>query len=82
LAVVFEWDSRKEWANRRKHGVSFAEARSVFDNGLARIFNEDNHSNIEAREIIMTFLDWNAPAGELHGAAAGSGSNHQRARSY
>jgi uncharacterized DUF497 family protein len=33
----FEWDSRKEMANRRKHGVSFAEARTVFDEEVREI---------------------------------------------
>ena len=28
--LKFEWDRRKETANRTKHGVSFAEARTVF----------------------------------------------------
>jgi uncharacterized DUF497 family protein len=53
LAVVFEWDLRKEIANRRKHGVSFAEARTVFDDSLAMIFYDHGHSGTEAREIIV-----------------------------
>jgi uncharacterized DUF497 family protein len=53
LAVVFEWDSRKEKTNRRKHGVSFAEASSVFDDSLAKIFYDYGHSGIEVREIIV-----------------------------
>ena len=30
----FEWDPAKESANQRKHGVSFEEARDVFDDPL------------------------------------------------
>ena len=30
----FEWDARKNEANTRKHGVSFEEAREVFDDPL------------------------------------------------
>ena len=30
----FEWDPAKEAANQRKHGVSFEEAREVFDDPL------------------------------------------------
>ena len=30
MTVQFEWDSNKETANRRKHGVSFEEAKTVF----------------------------------------------------
>jgi uncharacterized DUF497 family protein len=28
---LFEWDEEKERANRRKHGIRFAQAASVFD---------------------------------------------------
>jgi hypothetical protein len=28
--LKFEWDRRKETANRKKHGVSFSEARTAF----------------------------------------------------
>jgi uncharacterized DUF497 family protein len=33
--IAFEWDRRKESANRRKHGVGFAEASTVFDDPLS-----------------------------------------------
>jgi uncharacterized DUF497 family protein len=33
--------------------VSFAEASSVFDDSLAKIFHDNDHSGIEAREIII-----------------------------
>jgi uncharacterized DUF497 family protein len=38
MPLVFEWDVRKGKANRRKHGVSFDEASTVFDDPLARTF--------------------------------------------
>ena len=53
MAIVFEWDPRKESLNLRKHGISFAEASTVLDDGLARIFKDTDHSEIEAREIII-----------------------------
>jgi len=53
LAVVFEWNSQKERANEWKHGVSFAEARTVFDDKLARIFDDTYHSEEEPRELIV-----------------------------
>ena len=34
LVVRFEWDDTKNEANIRKHGVSFEEAREVFDDPL------------------------------------------------
>jgi uncharacterized protein len=53
VAIAFEWDPRKERTNRRKHGVSFAEARTVFDDHFARIFEDIDHSKVEDREIIV-----------------------------
>jgi len=49
----FEWDSRKAAANIRKHGVSFDEASTVFDDPLAAVFDDDEHSATEARELII-----------------------------
>ncbi|MEP7235126.1 MAG: BrnT family toxin [Ignavibacteriota bacterium] len=49
----FEWDSRKEALNRAKHGVSFDEASTIFDNFEALIFDDPKHSIAERREIIV-----------------------------
>jgi len=53
MPLVFEWDPDKARANQRKHGVSFDEASSVFDDPLGRIFSDQDHSNGEQREIIV-----------------------------
>lgn len=53
MKLRFEWDSRKAAANRRKHRVGFDEASTVFDDGLARIFDDVEHSTDELREIII-----------------------------
>ena len=50
LAISFEWDSRKEKTNRAKHGVGFAEACTVFEDRLAKIFSDSEHSALETRE--------------------------------
>jgi uncharacterized DUF497 family protein len=42
--VRFEWDEGKERANRRKHGVGFIEAQTVFDDPMAAIFEDEQHS--------------------------------------
>ena len=39
--------------NQRKHGVSFDEACTVFDDTLAQIFVDEDHSDSEQREIMM-----------------------------
>ena len=31
ILVVFEWDERKNKANRTKHGISFESAKLIFD---------------------------------------------------
>jgi uncharacterized DUF497 family protein len=49
----FRWDSLKARENWRKHRVAFAEAETVFFNDLARIHADPNHSEGEAREIIV-----------------------------
>lgn len=51
--MQFEWNSLKATANLKKHGVSFEEAKTVFDNPLAVIFDDEAHSIGEQREIII-----------------------------
>jgi hypothetical protein len=53
MSFHFEWDPLKATKNLRKHGVSFDEARTVFNDPLARIFDDPEHSADEAREIII-----------------------------
>ena len=53
MAFRFEWDSRKAAANISKHGVSFDEASTVFDDRLALIFDDEAHSTDEVREFII-----------------------------
>ena len=53
MALRFQWDIHKATANIQKHGVSFDEAATVFRDGLARIFDDEDHSAEESREIII-----------------------------
>jgi len=53
MSVRLEWDWRKAAANIHKHNVSFDEACTVFDDPLACIFDDEDHSVEEAREIII-----------------------------
>lgn len=53
MTVRLEWDSRKAASNLRKHGVSFDEASTVFDDPLAAIFTDEFHSMDEVRELII-----------------------------
>ncbi|MBI2932141.1 MAG: BrnT family toxin [Planctomycetes bacterium] len=51
----FEWDPRKDRANRRKHGVSFSEARTVFFDEGALMTADPDHSDEEDRFLIIGF---------------------------
>jgi len=49
----FEWDPRKAAANRRKHGVSFTEAESVFADEHALLLDDPEHSDTEDRFLLL-----------------------------
>lgn len=51
--IRFEWDERKAAANRRKHGVSFEEARTVFLDEDALLIPDVHHSEEEDRFILL-----------------------------
>lgn len=49
----FEWDDRKATANAKKHGVSFAEAKSVFVDERAKLIDDPDHSEDEDRFVLL-----------------------------
>lgn len=51
--MTYEWDPRKARANQQKHGVSFEEAASVFQDAEALTFDDPDHSDEEPREITI-----------------------------
>lgn len=54
MSFRFEWDKNKAEANVGKHRVDFEEAATVFNDPLARIFDDEEHSSgDEVREIII-----------------------------
>jgi hypothetical protein len=53
MSYRFEWDDNKARSNIIDHGVSFDEASTVFEDSLARIFDDEQHSKEERREIII-----------------------------
>jgi uncharacterized protein len=48
-----EWDPVKAAANRRKHGVTFEEARSVFLDDDALLIADPAHSESEDRFVLL-----------------------------
>ena len=55
LYIRFEWDATKENTNKKKHGISFREASTVFEDETAIIFDDPEHSSDEERSIILGF---------------------------
>ena len=55
MSLEFEWDPKKADANGAHHGIDFGEALTVFRDPLARIFDDEEHSEDERREIIIGY---------------------------
>ena len=47
--MKFEWDPAKSAANRRKHGITFEEAKTVFYDDFVVQFFDDEHSADECQ---------------------------------
>ncbi len=51
--MEFEWDADKSASNLKKHGVTFAEAMTVFGDPLEIVILDPDHSEEEPRFISM-----------------------------
>jgi uncharacterized protein len=51
--MEFEWNSDKAKLNFEKHGVSFQEATTVFNDPLSVTFPDPDHSIGESRYVII-----------------------------
>lgn len=49
----FEWNENKNRINKKKHGVSFEEAKTVFLDENARLIQDPEHSIDEDRFVIL-----------------------------
>ena len=54
--MQFEWNKNKAVKNLSKHGVSFEEAKTVFDDPLYVDFYGPEHSESEERYRLFWFL--------------------------
>ena len=52
-SIKFEWDPRKAAANKKKHKVSFEEAKSAFYDERAKLIDDPDHSADEERFILL-----------------------------
>jgi uncharacterized protein len=53
MRITLEWDLTKAEINRRKHGVTFEEAATVFSDTLSSTIPDPLHSNSEERFVII-----------------------------
>lgn len=53
MSVAFEFDDAKARQNVRKHGVSFAEAMTVFDDPHSLFKRDEEHSDEEDRWHVL-----------------------------
>lgn len=51
--MIFEWDEIKNQTNKKKHGISFEQVKSVFEDDLAILFDDPDHSLDEERFLII-----------------------------
>lgn len=49
----FDWDARKNTANKRKHGVSFEDARTVFYDDRALLIEDPDEEKQEDRFVLL-----------------------------
>ncbi|MCM1178654.1 MAG: BrnT family toxin [Clostridium sp.] len=51
--INFEWDENKNQINKKKHGIDFDEAKTVFYDDNAILFDDPEHSMEEERFLII-----------------------------
>ena len=51
--LKFEWDENKNEINKKKHKISFEEAKTVFYDERALLIDDPEHSEAEERFIIL-----------------------------
>ena len=51
--MLFEWDPKKAALNLEKHGISFPEAMTAFEDVTAAVFDDPKHSIVEERKILV-----------------------------
>jgi hypothetical protein len=51
--IRFEWNEKKDALNKKKHGVSFMEAQTVFADEKGLLLEDPDHSHSEDRFILL-----------------------------
>ena len=53
MPLQFEWDGKKSQSNKRKHGIAFEEASTIFSDPLSITIHDPAHSIGEDRFITI-----------------------------
>ena len=53
MSITFEWDPEKASENIQKHGVSFKEAATCFEDLLSKTIHDPDHSEDEERYVLL-----------------------------
>jgi uncharacterized DUF497 family protein len=51
MDLTFEWDAEKAQGNESKHGVTFEEAKTVFNDRFSLTISDPDHSDEEDRRL-------------------------------
>ena len=65
-AVTFDWDEEKNALNKKKHGISFEEAITIFFSAPLFVFHDPDHSANEDRFIAFGFSAANRILAVVH----------------
>jgi uncharacterized DUF497 family protein len=57
MSLRFEWHDKKAIANKRKHGITFEEASTVFGDSFSITIYDPAHSTAEERFITIGTSD-------------------------
>ncbi len=53
MTLTFEWNENKSQGNSKKHGITFEEAKTVFNDTFAITIDDPDHSDEENRFLLL-----------------------------
>jgi uncharacterized DUF497 family protein len=86
--MEFDWDRKKNASNRRKHGISFEEARAVFDDPAKVGWLCSDPEDDEVRFMVVGRLRWEIVSvvytirGDVLRLISARKANHDERRAY
>lgn len=66
MSLTFAWDRRKASSNLTKHGVSFEEAVTAFEDPLSLTIPDPGHSEAESRYVLLGATHQNRLVAVVH----------------